>query len=199
MEPKEEIIVMGHKLIQTVLMCLCTCLFVGSHALAADFKSAELQRKAEEIASLRITVAEKVERAVLMRQQLAQQMEEYALEIRREKSRWRYASFRNAVGNPRIAYDLQLVQQLEAYITLLDERIAYFRQAGQVLEFYFRQINDDLLMIRTLDHFTVDQLIAKINDALDEYVAATIKKTVRVDRLQLKDTEILWQKLVATQ
>jgi hypothetical protein len=190
---------MGHKKFQTGLIILFVWLLAGSIALSADFKSAELQRKAEEIASLRITVSEKVERAMQMRQQLSLQMEDYALEIRREKNRWRYASFRNAVGNPRIAYDLQLVQQLEAYIALLDDRIAYFRRAGQVLEHHFRQINDDLLMIRTLDHFTVDQLISKINDALDEYVAATIKKTVQVEKLQLKDTEIIWQEMITAQ
>lgn len=190
---------MGPKMVKTEVMILFAWLLVGSIALGADFKSAELQRKAEEIASLRIAVSEKVEQAEQMREQLVRLIEAYALEIRREKSRWRYASFRNAVGNPRIAYDLQLVQQLEAYIALLDGRIAYFRQAGQVLEYYFRQINDDLLMIRTLDDFTVDLLISNINDALDEYVAATIKKTIRVEKLQFKDTEIIWQEMVTAQ
>lgn len=187
---------MGQKMIGTGLLVLIAWFLTGGVGSGADFKSAELQRKAEEISALRVTVSEKVDNAVQMRRQLAQQMEEYAAEIRREKSRWQYASFRNAIGNPRIAYDLQLVQQLQSYISVLDARIAYFRQAGQVLEYYFRQINDDLLMIRTLDDFAVDRLIAKINDALDEYVPATIRKTVQVDKLQFKDTEIIWQETV---
>lgn len=175
---------------------LAAGLIFGGLCMGADFKSAELQRKAEEIAALRIKISDKVDRAENMRREMADLMEGYAAEIRHEKNRWRFSSYRNAVGNPRIAYDLQLLQQLQAYISELDKRIAYFRQAGQVLEFYFRQINDDLLMIRTLDDFAVDQLISKINDALDEYVPATIRKTVQIDRLQLKDTELIWQEVV---
>ena len=196
MKEIEGIRVMLKQGLYTGVSVLIAWLFFGGLCMGADFKSAELQRKAEEIASLRITLSDKVGQAEAMRQELAALMDGYAAEIRHEKNRWRYASYRNAVGNPRIAYDLQLLQQLQAYVSELDRRIAYFRQAGQVLEHYFRQINDDLMMIRTLDDFTVDQLISKINDALDEYVPATIKKTVHVDRLQLKDPEIIWQEIV---
>jgi len=190
---------MEAKTIRNGLLILTAWLLCGAIGLCADFKTAELQRKAEEIASLQITVSEKVDQAVGMRRQLDELMRQYAEEIRYEKSRWRYSTFRNAVGNPRIAYDLELVQQLQAYMAMLDQRIAYFRQAGQVLEFYFRQINDDLLMIRTLDDFAVDQVIAKINDALDEYVPATIRKTVQIDKLQFEDTEIIWQEIMRPQ
>jgi hypothetical protein len=171
-------------------------LVFSSPCTGADFKSAELQRKVAEIASLRIKLAEKIERAEDMRGQLAALKDGYAAEIRHEKNRWQVASYRNAIGNPRIAYDLRLLQQLDAYITELDKRILYFRRAGEVLDHYFRQINDDLMMIRTLDDFTVDRLISKINDALDEYVPATIKKTILVNQLPLKDLEILWQEVV---
>ena len=181
------------------MIMLVSWMFIAGSGMGADFKAAELQRKAEEIASLRVTIAEKVSRADDMRRQLSDQMNAYVKEIRHEKNRWQLNSYRNAVGNPRIAYDLQLLQQLQAYIAELDKRILYFKQAGQVLEHYFRQINDDLMMIRTLDDFTVDQLISKINDSLDEYVPATIKKTVQVDRLLLKDTEIIWQEIVAAE
>ena len=180
------------------LSMLVAWILLVSSGMAAEFKAAELQRKAEEIASLRVTIAEKVNRAKDMRRQMTELMNEYVKEIRHEKNRWQLSSYRNAVGNPRIAYDLQLLQQLQAYISELDKRILYFKQAGQVLEHYFRQINDDLMMIRTLDDFRVDQLISRINNALDEYIPATIKKTVHVDRLQLKDTEIIWQEIVAT-
>ena len=178
---------------------LITWLFLSGSGTGADFKAAELQRKAEEIASLRVKIAEKVIRAEDMRRQLADLMNGYADEIRHEKNRWQLTSYRNAVGNPRIAYDLQLLQQLQAYISALDKRIVYFKQAGQVLEHYFRQINDDLMMIRILDDFTVDQLIAQINDALDEYVPATIQKTVQVDKLLMKDAEMIWQEIKAAQ
>jgi hypothetical protein len=130
-----------------------------------------------------------------MRQALADQMAALAEEIRYEKDRWRIESFRDSVGFPRIAYDLQLLQQLQAYVGRLDERIAYFREAGEVLDFYFQQINDDLMMIRTLDDFTVDQLIDRINGALDEYVPASQKKIVALENLKLKDPEIIWQEI----
>jgi hypothetical protein len=188
---------MMKKSLMAVTLLGVAWLFFSGPCAGADFKSAELQRKVEEIASLRIKLAEKIERAEDMRGQLAALRDGYAAEIRHEKNRWQVASYRNAVGNSRIAYGLQLLQQLDAYITALDERIGFFRRAGEVLEHYFRQINDDLMMIRTLDDFSVDRLISKINDALDEYVPATIKKTVFVNNLPLKDPEILWQQVVS--
>jgi len=188
---------MMKKGLMSVVLFGLTWLFFSGPCTGADFKSAELQRKAEEIASLRIKLAEKIERAEDMRGKLAELMDGYVAEIRHERNRWQVASYRHAIGNPRIAYDLQLLQQLEAYITELDNRIVYFRRAGEVLEHYFRQINDDLMMIRTLDDFAVDQLISKINDALDEYVPAAIKKTVLVSDLPLTDPEILWQEVAA--
>ena len=189
--------VMKKKWLRHALWLTVLLVAPGAAGGAADFKTAELQRKAEEIASLRIAVSDKVDRAVGMRRQLSGLMQEYVSEINSERNRRRYKSYREAVGNPRVGYDLQLVQQLEAYTAMLDERISYFRKAAEVLEFYFRQVNDDLMMIRTLDDFAVDQLIARINGALDEYVPAVKQKTVRMGQLQFSGSEIIWQRIAA--
>lgn len=183
------------RLVRIGIGILLSVLPAWHSGLADSFEAAELQHKAEEITVLRGVVADKIERGVTMRRALADRMKELTDEIRIQKDRWRIESYRSAVGNPRIAFDLQLVQQLQAYIGRLDERIAYFREAGDVLDFHFRQINDDLMMIRTLDDFAVDQLIGRINHALDEYVPATQKKLVGLDNLRLRDGEVIWEEI----
>ena len=85
------------------MIMLVSLMFIAGSGMGADFKAAELQRKAEEIASLRVSIAEKVSHAEDMRRQLADQMNAYVKEIRHEKNRWQLNSYRNAVGNPRIA------------------------------------------------------------------------------------------------
>lgn len=168
----------------------------GGGATRADLKSAELQRLSQEISRLRFEIQQKLDGAERVRGSLEELRAQYAEEIRAEKARWRYATYRSAVANPRIANDLRLIQQLAAYLDRLAARIDFFRHAQATLEFYQQRISDDLMMIRTLDDFAVDRLVEELNSVLDAYVPAAARKIVRLDDLQLADMELLWQQVV---
>ena len=67
-----------------------------------------------------------------------------------------------------------------------------------MLDFFFQQAQDDLLMIKTLNDLEIDKLIAQINEVLDEYIPQTSKPMFDVNDVPLKDTEQIWNELIKT-
>jgi hypothetical protein len=63
------------------------------------------------------------------------------------------------------------------------------------LSFFYRQAQDDLLMIKTLNDLEIDKLIAQINDVLDEYIPETGKPLFDVNDVPLQDTRQIWDEI----
>lgn len=171
-------------------------LLVSGSIYGSSLKTSELNRKIAEISSLQHSISSKISQAKDMREQLKQQTEELTEEIKEEKERIQIASFQKAIQNPRINNDLKLIQKLLGYITRLNEKISYFMIGNETLNFYFQQVQDDLLMIKTLNDLEVDKLIAQINSVLDEYVLETNKPMFDVNDAPLHDTEKIWNEII---
>jgi len=169
---------------------------VGGTVSATGYKTTELNRKMAEISSLQHSLSEKINLAMDKKEILEQKTEALKKEIRQEKERLQLESYQNAVLIPRIDYNLKLIQLLLGYITSLKEKIVYFQNGHATLGFYFQQVQDDLLMIKTLNDLEVDKLILQINSALDEYTPETTKPLFDVDGVALKDTVEIWNEMI---
>jgi hypothetical protein len=86
---------------------------------------------------------------------------------------------------------------LLGYIDRLNHKIEYFKTGQDLLNFYFLQAQDDLLMIKTLNDLEIDKLIVQINAALGEYIPQTSKPLFDVNEVPLKDTRQIWNEIVA--
>lgn len=169
--------------------------FLGGTVSATGYKTTELNRKMAEISSLQHSLAEKINQAMTKKEQLEQKTESLKQEIRQEKDQMQIESYHKAVLIPRIDYNLKLIQLLIGYTTSLKEKIVYFQNGRDTLDFYFQQAQDDLLMIKTLNDLQVDKLIAQINSALDEYTPETTKPLFDVDGVPLINTEQIWNEI----
>ena len=127
---------------------------------------------------------------------MKQKIEELKKEIKQAQEQRQIESYQEAVRNPRIDYSLKLIQLLLGYITGLSEKIVYFQNGHEMLDFYFQQAEDDLLMIKTLNDLEIDKLIAKINSVLDELIPETDKPIFDAAGIPLKDTEKIWSEIV---
>jgi hypothetical protein len=166
--------------------------FLGGTVSATGYKTTELNRKMSEISSLQHSLSQKIALAMTKKEQLEQKTESLKLEIRQEQKQMQIESYQKAVLIPRIDYNLKLIQLLLGYTARLKEKIVYFQNGQETLDFYFQQAQDDLLMIKTLNDLEVDKLIAQINSALDEYTPETTKPLFDVDGVTLNDTEQIW-------
>ena len=189
---------MRKKMSTVLFFTIGMLLLIKGPIMADNTKTAALNRKISEISLARKDIAQKISHATDIRNQLQQQMEELIGEIISEKKLHQLQTFQDAVKNLRIDFDLKLVQQLRGYIQSINTRIAYFENADDTLDYYSRQIQDDLQIIKTLNDFEVDHLIGLINAALDEYIPETNKYMINIQVVQWIDSEKLWCEITDT-
>jgi hypothetical protein len=149
-----------------------------------------------EMSSLQQNLTDKITLAMEKKELLAEKTAKLKKEVIDQSEQLKVESYPKAVLNPRINYNLKLIQLLLGYITRLDEKIAYFRNGQDTLTFFFQRAQDDLLMIKTLNDLEIDKLIAQINEVLDEYIPETNKPMFDVNEVPLKNTEKIWQEII---
>ncbi|MBT8332475.1 MAG: hypothetical protein KJP06_09130 [Deltaproteobacteria bacterium] len=174
------------------------CLLALGPVCASGLKTSELNLKMTEMSSLQQNLTGKITLAMAKKEQLAQKTAELKNEVKDQNEQLKFESYQKAVLNPRINYNLKLIQLLRGYITRLDEKIAYFQNGQDTLTFFFQRAQDDLLMIKTLNDLEIDKLIAQINEVLDEYIPEINKPMFDVNEVPLKNTEKIWQEIIRT-
>ena len=130
---------------------------------------------------------------------LPQKVLELESEIKQEKEQLEIESYLKAIRVPRIELNLKLIQLLFGYTSGLNERIRYFQNGYQTLDFLRQQTQDDLLMIKTLNDMEIDKLIAQINSVLDEYIPELSKPIFDTNDIPSKETEAIWNEITRQQ
>jgi hypothetical protein len=166
---------------------------------ASEHKTMELNRKMDEISSLQQSLSQKISLVMQKQEQLEQKVDELEKEIHHEKKQMQIESYLKAIRNPRIEFNLRLIQLLLGYITGLTEKISYFQNGYQTLDFFRQQAQDDLLLIQTLNDMEIDDLIAQINSVLDEFIPDLNRPVFDTNEIPLKDTEKIWNQIIQLQ
>ena len=174
-------------------------LLCGSNYASEQKKITKLNRKMAEISSLQQSLSEKISLAIQKQEQLKQKVDELGKEIKQEKEQLQIESYLKAIRNPRIEFNLNLIQLLFGYITGITEKINYFQNGYQTLNFFRHQVQDDLLMIRTLNDMEIDKLIAQINLVLDEFIPELGKPIFDTNDIATKGTEKIWNEIIQPQ
>jgi len=174
--------------------------FVGMSATdiegASSPKTLELNRKISEMAALQNGISDRIAIAQKTRDQFQNQITELVKEINRIRDHQQIKSYRAAVKNPRINYNIKLIRKLRAYIDRLNARMRYFRSGNETLTFLHQQVIDDLQLIRTLNDMEVDRLILKINSVLDEFIPETKNYIFTVENIQGASSEKIWDEII---
>jgi vacuolar-type H+-ATPase subunit I/STV1 len=186
-------------LIHSSLAALMICLLLCGPNYASEHKSTELNRKMAEISSLQQSLSQKISLAMQKQEQLKQKVDKLEKEIKQEKEQLQVESYLKAIRNPRIEFNLKLIQLLFGYIIGLTEKISYFQNGYQTLDFFRQQVQDDLLMIKTLNDMEIDRLIAQINSILDEFIPELGKPIFDTNDIPSKDTEKIWNEIIQQQ
>ena len=174
-------------------------LLCGSNYASEQKKITKLNRKMAEISSLQQSLSEKISLAMQKQEQLRQKVDELGKEIKQEKEQLQIESYLTAIRNPRIEFNLNLIQLLFGYITGITEKINYFQNGYQMLDFFRHQVQDDLLMIKILNDMEIDKLIAQINLVLDEFIPELGKPIFDTNDIATKGTEKIWNEIIQQQ
>jgi len=190
---------MKKQMIYCSLTALMVYLLFCGPICASEQKTTELNRKMAEISSLQEGLSKKIELVLQKQEQLKQKVDELAKEIKLEKAQLQTESYLKAIRNPRIEFNLKLIQLLFGYITGLTDKISHFQNGYETLDFFEQQAQDDLLMIKTLNDMEIDELIAQINSVLDEFIPELDKPVFDTNDIPSKDTEKIWNEIIQPQ
>ena len=190
---------MKKHLISISLTSLMIYLLFCGPSYASEHKILELHRKIAEISSLQQKLTQKISSAMQKQEQLSQGVNELEKEIKHEKEQLQIESYQKAIRNPRIEFDLKLIQLLIGYIYGINEKISSFQNGYQTLVFFQQQAQDDLRMIETLNDMEIDKLITQINSVLDEFFPELGKPVFDAQNIPKKDTEKIWNEIIQPQ
>ena len=190
---------MKKHLISISLTSLMIYLLFCGPSYASEHKTSELHRKMAEISSLQQKLSQKISLAMQKQEQLSQRVDELEKEIKHEKEQLQIESYQKAIRNPRIEFDLKLIQLLIGYLYGINEKISSFQNGYQTLVFFQQQAQDDLRMIKTLNDMEIDKLISQINSVLDEFFPELSKPVFDAQSIPMKDTEKIWNEIIQQQ
>jgi len=190
---------MKKQLICSSLAALMIYLLLCGPNYASEQKTTELNRKMTEISSLQQGLSKKIALLMQKQEQLRQKVDELEKEIKLEKAQLQTESYLKAIRNPRIEFNLKLIQLLFGYITGLTDKISHFQNGYETLDFFQQQAQDDLLMIKTLNDMEIDELIAQINSVLEEFIPELDKPVFDTNDIPSKDTEKIWNEIIQPQ
>ena len=190
---------MKKQLICSSLAALMIYLLLCRPNYASEQKTTELNRKMAEISSLQQGLSKKIALVMQKQEQLRQKVDELEKEIKLEKAQLQTESYLKAIRNPRIEFNLKLIQLLFGYITGLTDKISHFQNGYETLDFFEQQARDDLLMIQTLNDMEIDELIAQINSVLEEFIPELDKPAFDTNDIPSKDTEKIWNEIIQPQ
>ena len=190
---------MKKQLICSSLAALMIYLLLCRPNYASEQKTTELNRKMAEISSLQQGLSKKIALVMQKQEQLRQKVDELEKEIKLEKAQLQTESYLKAIRNPRIEFNLKLIQLLFGYITGLTDKISHFQNGYETLDFFQQQAQDDLLMIKTLNDMEIDELIVQINSVLEEFIPELDKPVFDTNDIPWKDTEKIWNEIIQPQ
>lgn len=171
-------------------------LLIASTSMAAGgLKKHTLEGQINDISKLRAKIIDKIDQAVETRQYLEQRLDELQVEIRSEQISTEVYTHQAALQNLRIRYNLSLIQTLQAYIDLINERIHYFQTGNARLKFLIDQIHDDLAIIDILEDMQIKNLNDRIDLVLNEFNPEMQKPIINVAHIRLLPTEYVWENI----
>jgi hypothetical protein len=161
-----------------------------------DGKAQELDRALLDIGAAEQMIRQKAALAENVREMLRRQADELKTEIHQERRRTNVTAFPQALQISRIDYNLRLVQRLFGYIDRLDDRIGYFRSAVHTLDFYRRQIRDEMLILQTLNDADTAGLMRQMASDLNGFKAQAEKPLLAAAASGLRPLETIWSDIL---
>ena len=183
------------------IICICELTFLILVFSAGDLRASSskadiLRQKIEQILSLREKISKKRTQAIELQENLKGQITALRGEIIDYRKQLNLASYEEAIHSPRISYDLMLILQLQAYVSKLNEKIEIFASGDAKLEFLYLLADDDLKIVETLNHMTIETLIAQLDKALTDYDSTTDEYLIDAKDVVLKKPVEMWNEIV---
>ena len=178
------------------VLCFVIPLVLAGNVFAGNSKSLELRNKLRHIQYLREGLSNRHREASELTENLKARMEKFRSEIRTERKRSGIKTFEEALRNPRVDYNIKLIQQILAYNSKLDEKIRYLKMGNDELEFLVAQADDTLRIFGTLNDMEIDELLDQLNQTSQKYQPEAKKLIIIMENCTRIPAENIWNGIV---
>jgi hypothetical protein len=182
--------------IHTWGLLLITLLLIPGTILASNSKTSTLRGKMAEISSLRQKVIERKAQASQLCEQLKQRIRELEKEIKGERRGTTIVSFQEAIRNPRIDYNIKLIQKTLSYVSRLNEKIQFFNIASEELAFLYQLAQDNLRILETLKDMEIEKVFDQIDNTSGKYQSEASRLVIDSDGIVLNPPEEIWERIM---
>ena len=164
--------------------------------IAGDVGSYEFKHKIDALKNLQEMVTDCIDTALSVRADLTARGREFAGEIKDVHQRHRYGSYAEAIRNPRVQYNLKLIQMVSGYTGALDEKIVFFKDSLEQIRFFYRQAEDEFKMMQTLGSLENASLLDRIDRLLIECRAELKEDLIVSTRISFRPCDDIWREIV---
>lgn len=156
-----------------------------------------LQQKIVATEALQTRLDDIRKQALTLQGTLQAKVAEYTQEIQKEKTTRQLTTFKQAIGVYRVRYNLKLVQQISAYLAAVSERVEFFQDGRERIDFLHQQAQDDLKMVQTLSDMEISTFIGRIDQALEKYTTAVNSSLFDIEKIKQAQLETIWKAISA--
>jgi len=178
-----------------VTMILCLGVWDSAFGAVNMVKLDLLQQRITEIQALQTRMDEIRGQAVALQSTLHGKVDAYSKEIRKERDARALKNYRQAIKVYRVRNNLKLVQQITAYLAAVSERIAFFEEGREQVDFLYQQAQDDLKMVQTLSDMEITGFIDRMDQVLARYQKAVNSSLFDIEKIQQAELEALWDSI----
>jgi len=123
-------------------------------------------------------------------------MKELIKEIIDQQEQLNIIGFKSAIREPRIKYNLSLIQQIIGLIAAFDKKIIYYKIGNDKLKYLHSQADDDLQIVTTLSDMRIEALTSQIEQVINTYLPEAHKVIIDPSMVQFQKIESIWTKIV---
>jgi hypothetical protein len=172
-------------------------LSIGPEVCMADKVGAdEIKQKIDALKILQEKVSGCIDTALAVRTDLTTRGREFTGEIKDVQQRRQYGTFAEAMRNPRVRYNLKLIQMVSAYTGALDEKIVFYKDSLEQIRFFCRQAKDEFKMMQTLGAIENAGLLDPIDRLVIEYRAEKQRDLIESARISYRPCDAIWREIV---
>jgi len=180
------------------IICVFICLLLSCPltVFAELDKPDQLRQKMADLSLLQEQFNERRQETIETRELIYEQMKQLIKEIIDEQEQLNITSFKTAINQPRIKYNLMLIQQIIGFIASFDKKIVYYKIGNDKLDYLHKQADDDLQIVTTLSDMRIEALTSQIEQVISVYLPEAHKVIIDPSTISYQNLESIWTKIV---
>ena len=184
-------------LIITLALIGLMLLSIPCREAQADSNITELQRKIADITLLKNQLGDRQRQAESALEALLKQHNELLAEAHLLINSFNIRTFKDAQGNLRLRYDMELLGTIAAFRRAFEEKIRLY-QNGQDKLVYLKQLaQDDTKMVAALNDFQIDALATQISLVVNQYLDEAHNIQIDPQSVEPISSQQIWEHILA--